>query len=242
MGKLDGKTALVTGGGRGIGRAIALAIAEEGGDVALASRTQGEIQIVASEVEKLGARGVAVQADISKQTEVEKMLEETLEVFEHLDVFVNNAGVAIFKPLLELTLEDWDKTMAVNLRGAFLCTQKVAEVMVRQRSGTIITICSSASKKAYPNQTAYVASKHGLLGLTKGLSLELKPYGIKVHAICPGGVDTRLTADARPEADRSGWMQPEDIAHIVLMLLTQSERTTIDEIYIRRYDASPIYQ
>ena len=89
---------------------------------------------------------------------------------------------------------------------------------------------------------AYVASKHGLLGLSKGLNLELKPYGIRVHAICPGGVDTRLTADARPETDRSDWMQPEDIAHVVLMLLTQYERATIDEIYIRRYDASPIYQ
>jgi 3-oxoacyl-[acyl-carrier protein] reductase len=113
--------------------------------------------------------------------------------------------------------------------------------MMKQRSGTIITICSSASRKAYPNQMAYVASKHGLLGLSKCLNLELKPYGIKVHAICPGGVDTRLTADARPETDRLDWMQPEDIAHIALMLVTQSNRATIDEIYIRRYDASPIY-
>ena len=242
MGKLDGKTALVTGSGRGIGQAIALALAEEGCDVALASRTKNEIQTVAREVQKSGVKGIAIQADISRPPEVERMMEETLEALGRLDVFVNNAGIAIFRPLLELTLEDWDRTMAINLRGAFLCTQKAAEVMIKQQSGTIITICSSASKKAYPNQAAYVASKHGLLGLTKGLNLELKPYGIKVHAICPGGVDTRLTADARPGTDRSDWMQPEDIAYLVLMLLTQSERATIDEVYIRRYDASPIYQ
>jgi NAD(P)-dependent dehydrogenase (short-subunit alcohol dehydrogenase family) len=241
MGKLDGKTALVTGGGRGIGQAIALALAGEGCGVAVASRTQGEIELVVTEMENLGARGLAVQTDVSEPAEVNQMVEEILRAFGRIDILVNNAGIAIFKPLLELTQEDWDRTMAVNLRGAFLCAQKVAEVMMEQRSGTIINICSSASRKAYPNQIAYVASKHGMLGLSKGLSLELKPYGIKVHAICPGGVDTRLTADARPGTDRSDWMQPEDIAHVVLMLLIQSDRATIDEIYIRRYDASPIY-
>lgn len=241
MGRLDGKIALVTGGGRGIGRAIALALAGEGCGVAVASRTKCEIDLVASEIENLGSRGLAVTTDVSEPAEVNRMVEEILELFGRIDILVNNAGIAIFKPLLELTQEDWDRTMAVNLRGAFLCAQKVAEVMMEQRSGTIINICSSASRKAYPNQIAYVASKHGMLGLSKGLSLELKPYGIRIHAICPGGVDTRLTADARPGTDRSDWMQPEDIAHVVLMLLTQSNRATIDEIYIRRYDASPIY-
>jgi NAD(P)-dependent dehydrogenase (short-subunit alcohol dehydrogenase family) len=240
MGRLDGKIALVTGGGRGIGRAIALALAGEGCSVAVASRTEGEIGLVASGIEKLGSRGLAVTTDVSAPAEVDRMVEKILKVFGRIDILVNNAGIAIFKPLLELTQEDWDRTMAVNLRGAFLCAQKVAEVMIEQRSGSIVNICSSASRKAYPNQIAYVASKHGMLGLSKGLSLELKPYGIRVHAICPGGVDTRLTADARPGTDRSDWMQPEDIAHVVLMLLTQSERATVDEIYIRRYDASPV--
>lgn len=237
MKRLDGKSALVTGGGRGIGRAIALALAEESCNVAVSARSYDEIARVASEIKMFGSQGIAIPADVSKPAEVERMVEDTLNAFERIDIFVNNAGIAIFKPLLELTLEDWDKTMAVNLRGAFLCAQKVAKVMVRQRSGTIINICSSASIKAYPNQLAYVASKHGMLGLSRGLSLELKPYGIRVHAICPGGVDTKLTATARPEVDRSNWMQPEDIAHVVLMLLTQHERATIDEIYIRRYDA-----
>jgi len=241
MGRLDDKVALVTGGGRGIGRAIVLALSGEGCDVAIASRTLSEVQGVAREIEK-SVRAMAMQVDVSQPEDVKRMVEDTLRTFGRIDVFVNNAGVAIFKPISELTLEDWDRTMAINLRGAFLCTQKVAEVMIKQKSGSIITICSSASKKAYANQAAYVASKHGLLGLTKGLNLELKPHGIKVHAICPGGVDTRLTADARPGTDRSDWMRPEDIAHVVLMLLTQSEGATIDEIYIRRYDASPIYQ
>jgi len=242
MGKLDNKAALITGGGRGIGRAIAVALSEEGCNVAVASRTLREVQRVAWEIEEAGVRAMAIQADVSKPADVKRMVEETLSNFGRIDAFINNAGVAIFKPISELTLEDWDSTMSVNLRGAFLCVQEVADVMIKQKSGSIITICSSASKKAYPNQAAYVASKHGLLGLTKTLNLELKPYGIRVHAICPGGVDTRLTADARPESDRSEWMQPEDIAHVALMLLTQRESATIDEIYIRRYDASPIYQ
>lgn len=242
MGKLDGNTALITGGSRGIGRAIALALAEEGCDIAIASRTKEEIRQATDEIKEFGVRTLGIIADISKPDDVNQMVDKTVKAFENLDIFISNAGVAIFKPFLELTLEDWDKTMDINLRGAFLCAKKVAEVMVKQKFGTIITICSSASKKTYPNQMAYVASKHGLLGLTKSLNIELKPYGIKVHAICPGGVDTKLTTDARSETDRSEWMQPEDIAHVVMMLVTQDDRATIDEIYIRRYDASPIYQ
>jgi len=235
--RLEGKKALVTGGGRGIGRAIAFALAEEGCDVAIASRTQGEIERVGHELRMFGGIGLAIKADISEPSEVECMVQETIRKFHRIDILVNNAGIAIFKPFLNLTIDDWDKTMAINLRGPFLCAQTVAKVMINQGSGTIINICSSASKKAYPNQSAYVASKHGMLGLSRALCLELKPFGIKVHAICPGGVDTKLTADARPETDRSGWMKPEDIAHVAMMLLTQHERSTIDEIDIRRYEA-----
>lgn len=239
MRKLDGKKALITGGGRGIGRAIALALSEEGCDVAISARTSAEIERTAKEIEMFGVRGLAIKADVANPADVEHMFDETLRNFNTLDIFVNNAGIAIFKPFLDLTIQDWDVTMSVNLRGAFLCAQRAAQIMVKQGYGTIINICSSASMKAYINQSAYVASKHGMLGLSRALALELKPYKIKVHAICPGGVDTKLTADARPEVDRSDWMKPEDIAHVVMMLLTQHQRATIDEIYIRRYDASP---
>jgi len=240
MKKLEGKKAIVTGGGRGIGRAIALAMAEEGCDVAVVSRTRSEIERVAGEINMFGSMGLAIQADISEPPDVEHIVHKTLNNFGRIDILVNNAGIAIFKPFLDLTLDDWDKTMAVNLRGAFICAQEVAKYMVEQESGTIVNVCSSASKKAYPNQLAYVASKHGMMGLSKTMSIDLQPYGIKVHAICPGGVDTKLTADARPEVDRSDWMHPEDIAHVVLMLLTMHDRAAIDEIYIRRYDSSPI--
>ena len=240
MKKLDGKKAIVTGGGRGIGRAIAIAMAEEGCDIAVVSRTRDEIERTANEVMMFGSQALAIQADVSDPLDVEYAVSETIKAFRRIDILVNNAGIAIFKPFLELTLDDWDKTMAVNLSGAFLCAQEAAKYMVAQKSGTIINICSSASKKAYPNQLAYVASKHGMMGLSKTMSIDLQPYGIKVHAICPGGVDTKLTADARPEVDRSDWMHPEDIAHVVMMLLTMHDRATIDEIYIRRYDSSPM--
>ncbi|MBM3211569.1 SDR family oxidoreductase [Candidatus Poribacteria bacterium] len=241
MNKLDGKTALITGSGRGIGRAIVLTLAKAGCNVAIVSRTQNEISQVATEIENSGGKCLPIKADISEPLEVDEMIEETLNTFGQLDIFINNAGIAIFKPFLELTQEDWDKTMGINLRGAFICCQKVAQVMIKQKSGAIITICSSASRKPYPNQMAYVTSKHGLLGLTKCLSLELKPYGIRVHAICPGSVVTKLNVEARPDADISDWMQPEDIANLILMVLTLNDRAIIDEVYIRRYDASPIY-
>jgi len=237
---LKGKKAIVTGGGRGIGRAIALAVAEEGCDVAVVSRTQEELDRVVGEISMFGANGLAITADISDPTDVEYIVEKTFEEFGQIDILVNNAGIAIFKPFLELTQDEWDTTMSVNMRGAFLCSQGVAKVMIGQGSGTIINICSSASRKAYVNQMAYVASKHGMLGLSKALALELQPYGIGVHAICPGGVDTKLTEDARPGTDRSDWMRPEDIAHVAMMLLTMHHRSSIDEIYIRRYDASPM--
>lgn len=240
MKELKGKKAIVTGGGRGIGRAIALALADYGCDVAVASRTRDEIERTANEIAMFGSRGIAIQADISDPLDVEFMVRKTVETLGGIDILVNNAGIAIFKPFLDLTLDDWDKTMSVNLRGAFLCAQESAKYMISQGSGTIINVCSSASKKAYPNQLAYVASKHGMLGLSKALSIELKPYNIRVHAVCPGGVDTKLTADARPEVDRSDWMRPEDIAHIVIMLLTMHDRSTIDEVYIRRFDAEPM--
>jgi len=240
MKELKGKKAIVTGGGRGIGRAIALALADYGCDVAVASRTRDEIERTANEIAMFGSRGIAIQADISDPLDVEFMVRKTVETLGGIDILVNNAGIAIFKPFLDLTLDDWDKTMSINLRGAFLCAQETAKYMISQGSGTIINVCSSASKKAYPNQLAYVASKHGMLGLSKALSIELKPYNIRVHAVCPGGVDTKLTADARPEVDRSDWMRPEDIAHIVIMLLTMHDRSTIDEVYIRRFDAEPM--
>ncbi|MGB9596417.1 MAG: SDR family NAD(P)-dependent oxidoreductase [Candidatus Poribacteria bacterium] len=240
MKELKGKKAIVTGGGRGIGRAIALALADNGCDVAVASRTRDEIERTANEIAMFGTHAIAIQADIADPLDIEFMVRKTVETFGGIDILINNAGIAIFKPFMDLTLEDWDKTMSINLRGAFLCAKEAGKYMIAQKSGAIVNICSSASRKAYPNQLAYVASKHGMLGLSKALSIELKPYNIRVHAICPGGVDTKLTADARPEVDRSDWMRPEDIAHIVIMLLTMHDRSTIDEVYIRRFDAEPI--
>ncbi len=240
MRELKGKRAVVTGGGRGIGRAIALALADQGCNVAVVSRTRDEIERTANEISMFGTQGIAIQADISDPLDAEFMVRKTVETFGGIDILVNNAGIAIFKPFIDLTLDDWDKTMSVNLRGAFLCAQEASKYMIAQRSGAIVNICSSASRKAYPNQLAYVASKHGMLGLSKALSIELKPYNIKVYAVCPGGVDTKLTADARPDVDRSNWMRPEDIAHIVIALLTMHDRSTVDEIYIRRFDAEPM--
>ncbi|MDZ4857956.1 MAG: SDR family oxidoreductase, partial [Candidatus Hydrogenedentes bacterium] len=157
-----------------------------------------------------------------------------------IDILVNNAGYASFKPFIELSLKEWQQTIDVNLTGTFLVTKAVAPSMIARKSGRIINISSVAGLKPLMNQSAYCASKHGLNGLSKVLAMELREYGIGVHAICPGGVDTRLTQEAMPERDKSDWMTPEDIAHACLYLATLSSRATTDELVVRRFDSAPI--
>ncbi|MCF6284830.1 MAG: SDR family oxidoreductase [Candidatus Hydrogenedentes bacterium] len=237
---LDGKNAIVTGAGRGIGRAIAEAFAEQGCNIAALARSQGEIDETIESVWRLGRGGVAVSCDVARADSVIQAFREAEEKLGTIDILVNNAGLACFKPFAELSLADWEETMAVNLTGTFLCTQAVLPGMMKRRSGKIINISSVSGLKPIAEQSAYCAAKHGVNGLTKALALELQPHGIGVHAICPGGVVTRLSEEAMPERDKSGWMLPEDIAHTALFLATQHPRATTDIIHIRRFDSSPL--
>ncbi|MCC6699280.1 MAG: SDR family oxidoreductase [Candidatus Hydrogenedentes bacterium] len=237
---LTGKRALITGGGRGIGQGIALSFAQQGCDVAVAARTESEVRAVADVVRDMGRRALALPCDIANPAAIQAMVRETIACFGVIDILINNAGYAQFRPFHELTAEEWQQTLDVNLTGPFHCIQAVLPGMMARRSGRIINISSVAGLKPLPHQSAYCASKHGLNGLTKVLAMELRPYGIGVHAICPGGVDTKLTREAMPERDKSDWMTPEDIAHACLYLATLSPRATTDELVIRRYDSTPI--
>ncbi len=198
MFNLSGKSALVTGASRGIGRGIALSLARQGAEVAINYRSsKEEAEEVQGEIEKIGRRSIIVQADVSQKEAVEKMVAEVKKAFGKIDILVNNAGIAIFKPFDQLTEEDWDKTLAVNLKSQFLCAKAVVPLMKERGSGRIINLASIASGGVgvgFLNLAHYCASKGGVVALTEELAMELSPLGINVNAVAPGIIDTDMTA------------------------------------------------
>jgi NAD(P)-dependent dehydrogenase (short-subunit alcohol dehydrogenase family) len=237
---LGGKCAFVTGAGRGIGKGIAVAFAREGCDVAVAARTEIEIAQTAQEVESLGRRAVASRCDVADAESVRKAVDVALGAFGKIDILVNNAGYACFKPFTEIDASEWQRSLDVNLTGAFNCIKAVLPSMIADGGGRIINISSVAGLKPIVDQSAYCASKFGLNGLTYVLAMELRRYGIAVHSICPGGVATQLSREAMPGRDKTNWLAPEDIAHAALYLATLSPRAATDEILVRRFDSAPI--
>ncbi|MGC8737679.1 MAG: SDR family NAD(P)-dependent oxidoreductase [Candidatus Hydrogenedens sp.] len=237
---LQGKVALVTGAGRGIGRAIAVTLAEEGVAVAVLSRTEHELQETVQEIEKQNGKALPFIADVTHPEQIQPCVGTILQKWGQIDILINNAGFAKFKPFEELTLEEWKQTIDVNLTGTFIVTQSVLPNMIQRKTGSIINISSVSGLRPIPKQSAYCASKHGVIGLTTTLAMEMKPYNIRVHAICPGGVVTRLSQENMSERDMSDWMMPEDVAHTVMYLLTQHPRATTDIIYLRRYGSVPL--
>lgn len=237
---LEGKTAVITGAGRGIGRAIALAFAREGCDVFLAARTVPELEETAGLVRALGRRAEWCRCDVADPEDIRRMAAAALEAFPAVDILVNNAGWAVFRPFLELTPEEWQRMLDVNLTSVFTAIQAFLPHMRARRAGRIINISSVTGIKGLHLQSAYTAAKHGVNGLTKALALELKADKIAIHAICPGGVDTRMARDNMPDRDKTDWMTPEDIAHTALYVATQSPRAVTDIIHVRRFDSEPL--
>jgi len=185
--KLANKTAVVTGGGKGIGKEIALALAREGADVLIAARQSDVLEQTASEIQALGRRSLFCVTDVSDESQVEKMVNTALDLFGHIDILVNNAGVTgPTAAITNVTRDAWDEVMAINLTGAFLCARAVVPHMIARGSGKIVNISSIAGKMAYALRSPYAASKWGMLGLSCTLAQELGPYNIQVNAICPG--------------------------------------------------------
>ncbi len=238
-GPLEGKVAIVTGASRGIGRSIALTLARNGASLSLAARSEAALQAVQSEIEALGGRAASFPTDVSSEPEVGRLVHRTVERFGRLDILVNNAGIGILGPLAEMTTEQWDRIMAINARGPFLLCREAIPYLQRQGQAFIINVASVVGVKGYVNQAAYSASKHALMGMSKALAKEVQKDGIRVHAICPGGVDTEMVSQLRPDLDRSVLMQPEEIADIVLFLVTRQGNAVIDEIHVRRASSTP---
>ena len=194
---LTGKVALVTGASRGIGRAVARALAEAGADVALAARNAGDLKVVADEIAELGRRARPVALDVTDAASVGDAVAATVDGLGGLDILVNNAGIVHTAPLLETSDEDWDRVLSTNLRGAFLCSRAAGRILTAQRSGKVINMASNFGVLATPAHGAYCASKAAILSLTRVLALEWAPFNVQVNAIAPGYVATDLNAETR---------------------------------------------
>ena len=228
--EIKGKVALVTGGAQGIGRAIALLLAEKGGDAVISDINLEKAEETAREVEALGRRAMAVRANVAVLDEVEKMVQAVLDRYGRIDILVNNAGIARDKLLLRMTEEDWDAVLDINLKGTFNCTKVVIRHMSKQRSGKIVNIASVVGERGNAGQANYSASKAGVIGFTKTIAREFATRGINVNAIAPGYIVTPMT-DSLPEKakeelkrmipmERLG--QPEDVAQAVLFLVSEA--------------------
>jgi len=205
---LLGKVAVVTGGRRGIGKAIARALAEAGADVALGDRVvdDGELNAVSEEVKKLGRRSLAVQADITQKADVDNLVQKTMAEFGAIDILVNNAAMNIRAPLLELNEDGWDKVIDTDLKGYYLCSQAVGKIMVGQKRGNIINIASTAAMYTAPEMGAYCVAKAGVVMLTRILAVELAQYNIRVNAVAPSLVKTKFSQPL--------WSDPETLKQI----------------------------
>jgi 3-oxoacyl-[acyl-carrier protein] reductase len=236
---LSQRVALVTGASRGIGRSISLALAERGAFVVLAATNRVKLEQVEREIRERNGEAAVVKVDIAEEAEVRGLFACIRERFGKLDISVHNAGVGYFAEIMDFPMNEFDRIMQVNLRGTYLCCQQSLRLMAPERSGYIINISSMQGIKAYPNQSAYAASKHGVMGITKSLAAEAQKYNIRVSAILPGATDTELIQAARPELDRSELIHPEDVSETVLYLLSLSDRAAVDQVVIRRRSSKP---
>lgn len=223
---LQGKVAIVTGGTRGIGRAVAVALAREGAAVTLCARDLAQAEKVAADLRDTGAQALAVKADVAQASDVEELVNACLARFERVDILVNNAGITRDGLLLRMKDEDWDAVLNVNLRGAFYCTRAALRPMLKQRAGRIINITSVVGVMGNPGQANYVASKAGIIGLTKAVAREVVSRGITVNAVAPGFIETDMTERLSPELKAQMLAQiplgrfgkPEEVAALVLFL------------------------
>lgn len=228
---LDGKVALVTGASRGIGLAIARTLGQMGAKLSLCARDAKRLATAAAEFERARIPVLSISADVTRPADLASLVQKTEESFGPIEILVNNAGIGYFAPVQEAAVENWDAVLDTNLKAAFLLSRIVAPGMIRRRSGHIINIVSLAGKNAFAGGGIYCASKWGLLGLTQCMAEDLREYGIRVSAICPGSVATDFSPHSAKSAEKM--LQPEDVAHAVEMILTQAPQSFISEVLLR---------
>lgn len=229
--QLEGKVALVTGASRGIGKAIALMLAENGADIAVNfAGSTAAAEVVAAEIEKMGRKAILVQGDVSKTEVCAEMVEKVVKELGHIDILVNNAGITRDTLLLRMKEEDWDAVLNTNLKGVFNCTKAAVKYMAKQRSGSIVNISSVVALMGNAGQANYAAAKAGILGFTRSVAKEMAARGIRVNAVTPGFIKTDMTSvlsekvvaamEASIPLARLG--EPEDIAKAVLFFVSDN--------------------
>ena len=230
---LKNTIALVTGAGRGIGKAIALLLGQEGATVVLAARTIAELEDVKKEIEGAGGSALAVRTDLSKDADIEKLFGDISSHFNRLDILVNNAGLGVFTPVRDLSILDFDAMWSLNMRAPMLCTQRALKFMEAQKSGAIVNVASLAGRNAFIGGAGYAATKWALIGFSRSLMLEVRAHNIRVITICPGSVDTSFSQSSKEPSRSATILHSEDIAETVLAALKLPDRAMVSEIDIR---------
>ena len=234
--KLSGKTALITGASAGIGWASALALAGEGANLVVTARRQERLVELEAAVQKAGGKAVSLVGDATDEKTAQSAIDLAIKTFGSLDILINNVGVGNYKNLVDTSADEYDEMMDSNVRSTFLFTRYAAPVMIEQGSGTILMISSMAGVYGFGGEAVYCATKFAQVGFAQALDKELRPHGIKVGAICPGGVKTEFAlGKGRTEESgaESGMLDPEDVAGVVLMACTQSSHSRIIEVQMR---------
>ncbi len=234
--KLRGSVCLITGASAGIGRASALALAREGASLVLVARRKPRLDELAEMVHSAGGRAIAVVGDVREEETALRVIQAAKEHFGAVHILLNNAGMGNYKPLIETSAEEYDEMMDTNMRSTFLFTRHAVPLMTEQRSGTILMLSSMAGKYGFAGEAVYCATKFAQVGFAQALDKELRPYGIRVGVICPGGVKTEFAlGKGRTEEGvaQSGMLDPEDVAEAVLLACTQPAHGRIIEIQMR---------
>jgi short-subunit dehydrogenase len=238
-GKLTGKTVLVTGASSGIGRSSALALAREGANIVLTARRQERLDELIVAIQQAGGKAVSVVGDAIEEETAQRCVTTAMQTYNTLDILINNVGVGNYKNLVDTSAAEYDELMDTNVRSTFLFTRHAVPVMIKQGSGTILMISSMAGIYGFAGEAVYCATKFAQVGFAQALDKELRPHGIKVGVICPGGVKTEFgLGKGRTEQSvkNSGMLEPEDVASAVVLACTQSSGSRIIEVQMRTMD------
>lgn len=234
--KLAGKVAVITGASAGIGWATAIALAEHGANLVLTARRQARLDELKAAVHQAGGQAISVVGDAAAEATAEQCVKAAIDTFGTLDILINNVGIGNYKHLVETSAAEYDELMDTNVRSTFLFSRHATPVMIEQGAGTILMISSMAGVYGFPNQAVYCASKFAQVGFAQALDKELRPHGIKVGVICPGGVKTEFAlGKGRTEQSvaNSEMLDPEDVASAIVLACTQSSKARIIEIQMR---------